>query len=110
MQAWSSSPHSSRRTRPTGSARAIACESGVDFYEVFVNTSLEVCEQRDTKGLYKKARAGEIKEFTGIDAPYEAPTNPEIVVETSKQSVGESIAHVLEFLRERLKFETDFEI
>ena len=82
----------------------------MDFYEVFVNTPLEVCEQRDTKGLYKKARAGEIKEFTGIDAPYEAPTNPEIVVETGKQSVGESIAHVLEFLRERLKFETDFEI
>jgi len=100
------SPYQADRQR----ARTIACESGVDFYEVFVNTPLEVCEQRDTKGLYKKARAGDIKEFTGIDAPYEAPTNPEIVVETGKQSVGESIAHVLEFLRERLKFETDFEI
>jgi bifunctional enzyme CysN/CysC len=100
------SPYQADRQR----ARAIACESDVDFYEVFVNTPLEVCEQRDTKGLYKKARAGDIKEFTGIDAPYEAPTNPEIVVETGKQSVGESIAHVLEFLRERLKFETDFEI
>ena len=100
------SPYQADRQR----ARAIACESDVDFYEMFVNTPLEVCEQRDTKGLYKKARAGDIKEFTGIDAPYEAPTNPEIVVETGKQSVGESIAHVLEFLRERLKFETDFEI
>jgi len=100
------SPYQADRQR----ARAIACESGVDFYEVHVNASLEVCEQRDTKGLYKKARAGEIKQFTGIDAPYEAPTNPEIVVETGKLSVQESIAHVLEFLRERLRFETDFEI
>jgi bifunctional enzyme CysN/CysC len=100
------SPYQADRQR----ARAIACESGVDFYEVFVNTPLEVCEQRDTKGLYKKARAGEIKQFTGIDAPYEAPADPEIVVETGRLSVGESIAHILEFLRERLKFETDFEI
>ena len=77
---------------------------------MYVNASLEVCEQRDTKGLYKKARAGEIKQFTGIDAPYEAPTDPEIAVETGKLTVQESIAHILEFLRERLKFETDFEI
>ncbi len=100
------SPYQADRRR----ARAIACESGVDFYEVYVNASLEVCEQRDTKGLYKKARAGEIKQFTGIDAPYEAPSDPEITVATGKQSVQESITHILEFLRERLKFETDFEI
>jgi bifunctional enzyme CysN/CysC len=100
------SPYQADRRR----ARAIACESGVDFYEVYVSAPLEVCEQRDTKGLYKKARAGEIKQFTGIDAPYEAPSDPEITVETGKQSVNESIAHILDFLRERLKFETDFEI
>ncbi|MEO6786147.1 MAG: adenylyl-sulfate kinase [Chthoniobacteraceae bacterium] len=100
------SPYQADRRR----ARAVACESGVDFYEVYVNASLEVCEQRDTKGLYKKARAGEIKQFTGIDAPYEPPTDPEISVETGSLSVQESVAHVLEFLRKRLKFETDFEI
>ena len=110
MRASWSSPHSSRRIRPTAAARAVACENGGDFYEVYVNASLEVCEQRDTKGLYKKARAGEIKQFTGIDAPYEAPTDPEICIETGKLTVQESIAHILEFLRERLKFETDFEI
>ncbi len=100
------SPYQTDRAR----ARAVACESGVDFYEVYVNASLEVCEQRDTKGLYKKARAGEIKQFTGIDAPYEAPTDPEISVETHTLTVQESVARILEFLRERLKFETDFEI
>ncbi len=100
------SPYQADRRR----ARAVALESGIEFYEVFVNTPLEVCEQRDTKGLYKKARAGEIREFTGIDAPYEAPTNPEIIVETGKMNVSESITHVLEFLRDRLKFEMDFEI
>jgi bifunctional enzyme CysN/CysC len=100
------SPYLADRRR----ARAIACEGGVDFYEVYVNAPLEVCEQRDPKGLYKKARTGEIKQFTGIDAPYEAPIDPEITVETGKITVQESIGHILEFLRERLKFETDFEI
>ncbi|MBI1825235.1 MAG: adenylyl-sulfate kinase [Planctomycetes bacterium] len=55
-----------------------------DFFEVFVNPPIDVCEQRDPKGLYKKARAGELKGFTGIDDPYEAPTNPELVLDTSK--------------------------
>jgi len=54
--------------------------SGANFIEVFMDTSLETCEQRDPKGLYKKARAGEIKEFTGIDSPYERPTNPEVII------------------------------
>ena len=58
-----------------------------DFVEVFVNTPLEVCETRDVKGLYKKARAGEIKNFTGIDAPYEAPLNPQIEIKTVEQSI-----------------------
>jgi adenylylsulfate kinase len=55
-----------------------------DFFEVFVNPPIDVCEQRDPKGLYKKARAGELKGFTGIDDPYEAPTNPELLLDTSK--------------------------
>jgi len=61
-----------------------------EFVEVFVNTPLAVAEQRDPKGLYKKARRGELKHFTGIDSPYEAPENPEIVIETASMSVQES--------------------
>jgi len=57
-----------------------------DFFECFCDTPLDVCEERDPKGLYKKARAGEIKGFTGIDAPYEAPNKPELVIDTSKRS------------------------
>jgi adenylylsulfate kinase len=60
------------------------------FIEVYVNTPLEVCEARDVKGLYKKARAGEIKNFTGIDAPYEAPLNPQIEIKTVAQSIDEA--------------------
>ena len=59
------------------------------FVEVFVDCPLEVCEERDTKGLYKKARAGEIKEFTGISAPYEPPLNPEVTVNSAKLSIKE---------------------
>ena len=69
------------------------------FVEVFVNAPLEVCEQRDPKGLYAKARAHEIKEFTGISAPYEPPVTPELVVETHKLTVQESVARILEFLQ-----------
>jgi adenylylsulfate kinase len=65
------------------------------FVEVYVKAPLEVCEERDVKGLYAKARAGEIKGFTGIDDPYEAPTNPEIVCETHLETVTESVAKVL---------------
>ena len=71
-----------------------------DFIEVFVNTDLSVCERRDTKGLYKKARAGEIKGFTGIDDPYEKPLNPELVVETDKQDVEESAQTIIDYLVE----------
>ena len=66
-----------------------------DFIEVFVNAPLEVCEERDVKGLYKRARAGEIKQFTGIDDPYEAPLNPEIECRTDQESLEESVAKVL---------------
>jgi adenylylsulfate kinase len=62
-----------------------------DFLEVYVNTPLEICEQRDVKGLYKKARAGEIKNFTGIDAPFEPPLNPDIEIKTENKTVEESV-------------------
>ena len=74
-----------------------------DYVEVYVNTPAAECERRDVKGLYKKARAGEIREFTGIDAPYEAPEDPEIVVHTDKQTVDESVATILEQLLPRLR-------
>ena len=70
-----------------------------NFVEVYVATPLEVCEQRDIKGLYAKARRGEITQFTGIDDPYEAPENPEITVDTSQQSVEESVKFVLRELK-----------
>ncbi len=72
-----------------------------DFLEVHVDCPVEICEQRDVKGLYKKARAGEIKEFTGISAPYEAPERPELTIHTARQSVGESVSQILRFLEER---------
>ena len=69
------------------------------FIEVFVNAPLEVCAQRDPKGLYRKARAGEIKDFTGISAPYEAPLNPEMELLTSQYSVTECVGQMLKYLR-----------
>ena len=76
-------------------------EAGLDFCEVFVDTPIEVCEERDPKGLYKKARAGEIKGFTGIDDPYEAPDSPELILDTSKLSVEDSVKKCLEFLESK---------
>lgn len=84
-------------------AREIALESSVEFVEVFVDAPLIVCEQRDPKQLYQKARAGKIRDFTGIDAPYEAPEDPEISVRTAEQSVDESVAHILGQLLPRLR-------
>ncbi len=72
-----------------------------EFIEIYVKCPLEVCEQRDVKGLYKKARAGIIKNFTGIDDPYEEPENPEIVVETDKESVEESVEKIISYLKEK---------
>jgi len=86
-------------------AREIALEGNTEFVEVFVDAPLAVCEARDPKDLYKKARAGKIREFTGIDAPYESPEDPEIVVHTDRQTVEESIATILEQLIPRLKRE-----
>jgi adenylylsulfate kinase len=70
--------------------------------EIYVNTSLEVCEQRDVKGLYKKARAGEIKNMTGVSAPYQAPLNPDIEVVTDSQTIQESVAVIMQFLNTKL--------
>lgn len=76
---------------------------GSDYYiEVFVNTPLEVCEQRDVKGLYKKARAGTIKNFTGISAPFEIPTKPTLEVETLKESPEEAVVRILDVLKSKL--------
>jgi adenylylsulfate kinase len=72
-----------------------------DFIEVYVGASVETCEKRDVKGLYKKARAGEIPEFTGVSAPYEAPERPEIVLDTNCQSVEESVEQVVRYLEEK---------
>ena len=71
-----------------------------DFLEVYIDADVATCEERDPKGLYKKARAGEIPEFTGISAPYEAPEKPELVVSTKDQSVEESVATLVAFLEE----------
>ncbi len=92
------SPYRADRRR----AREIAARSEIDFIEVFVSAPLGVCEQRDPKGLYKKARAGEIKNFTGISAPYEIPEHAECTVHTDEQTIEESVAAVIECVRPRL--------
>lgn len=70
-----------------------------EFIEVYVKADVETCEARDPKGLYKKARAGEIKGFTGIDAPYEEPVNPEITIETDKQPLEQSVEQIINYLK-----------
>jgi adenylylsulfate kinase len=70
-----------------------------DFIEMYCMASLKTCEARDVKGLYKRARAGEIKNYTGIDSPYEEPDNPEIVINTEIEAVQESVARVINFLK-----------
>lgn len=71
-----------------------------EFIEVYTKCSLDECESRDPKGLYKKARSGEIKEFTGINAPYEEPSNPEIVIDTENESIEESVEKIVAYLKE----------
>jgi adenylylsulfate kinase len=80
---------------PYRETRAYAKEQIQNTIEVYVNAPLDVCIQRDPKGMYKKALAGEIKQFTGIDDPYEEPLDPDVVVETDKQSVNESVNAIL---------------
>lgn len=76
---------------------------GDTFAEVYVDCPLEVCEQRDVKGLYKKARAGEIKHFTGIDSPFETPENPEITVPTYQQTLEESVSQLFQFVQSKVQ-------
>ncbi|KAJ4196424.1 Adenylyl-sulfate kinase [Fusarium falciforme] len=76
-------------------------DEAIPFVEVYVDVPLEIAEQRDPKGLYKKARAGEIKEFTGISAPYEAPENAEITIKTHEKSVEECVAQIVDWLNEK---------
>lgn len=73
-----------------------------NFIEIYVNTSIEECERRDVKGLYKKARKGEIKNMTGISAPYQAPVSPDFEVITDKQSIAKSVNTILNYLNQRL--------
>ncbi len=84
-------------------ARRIALEGGCEFVEVFIHAPLAACEQRDPKQLYKRARAGLIREFTGIDAPYEEPLDAEIVVPTHELTVEEATMRLVDFLRDRLE-------
>jgi adenylylsulfate kinase len=71
------------------------------FIEVYCDASLEICEERDPKGIYKKARAGQIKEFTGINAPYEPPLSPELHLDTGQQTIGECTEKVIELIEKR---------
>jgi bifunctional enzyme CysN/CysC len=87
------SPYQSDR----GRVREICHRDGIPFAEVFINAPLQVCEQRDPRGLYKKARAGEISDFTGISSPYEPPTNPELEILTSESTMEASLGQLLDF-------------
>ena len=93
------SPYRADRAR----ARAIAMQASAEFVEVFVDAPLAICEGRDPKGLYQKARAGQLKGFTGIDAPYEAPEDPEIAVRTDQNSPAECVEKILSALLPRLR-------
>lgn len=76
-----------------------------NFIEVFVNTSIEECEKRDVKGLYKKARQGEIKNFTGIDAPYEPPLSVDVEIKTEQLTIEESVSMIMNVINEKLSYE-----
>ena len=80
-----------------GEARQLI--SNEDFIEIYCKASIETCETRDVKGLYKRARAGEITNYTGIDSPYEVPENPELTIDTDNQSLEESVSTILSFLK-----------
>ena len=85
---------------PYREARDRARKECMNFVEVFVKCPIEVCEKRDVKGMYKLARAGKIKDFTGIDDPYEEPLNPELVIESDKETPDESAGRVMNKLKE----------
>ena len=73
-----------------------------NFIEIYCKASLETCEKRDVKGLYKRARAGEIKNYTGIDSPYEAPVNPELIIDTDQETLDYSVSKILSYLEENI--------
>lgn len=77
----------------------------VNFVEIYINTSVEECERRDVKGLYKKARAGEIKNMTGISAPYEAPEKPDIEIKTEKETTALAAQKIIDYINPKLKLE-----
>ncbi|MGI9528061.1 MAG: adenylyl-sulfate kinase [Weeksellaceae bacterium] len=79
----------------------------VNFVEIYVNTSLEECEKRDVKGLYKKARAGEIKNMTGISAPYEVPEDPDVEINTEQVSVEQAVKQIIEYITPKLKLKNE---
>lgn len=79
----------------------------VNFVEIYVNTSLEECEKRDVKGLYKKARAGEIQNMTGISAPYEAPEHPDVEIKTEHVSVEQAVQQIIEYITPKLKLKNE---
>lgn len=90
---------------PYKADRAMACEiiGAGNFIETYLAAGLDVCEQRDPKGLYKKARAGTICDFTGVSAPYEAPENPSLVIDTGRLSVGDSINEIMRTVSKRFR-------
>lgn len=81
--------------------RSLHEKDGLRFFEVFIDAPLEVCEERDPKGQYKKARSGEIKGFTGVDDPYEAPKKPDLVLKTAERSVAECVQACIDFLADK---------
>ena len=81
--------------------RSLHSEAGLPFIEVYMATPIETCEQRDPKGLYKKARAGQLKGFTGVDDPYEAPLTPELTIDATATSPQQAAQQVLEYLKQR---------
>ena len=78
-----------------------------NFIEIYINTSVEECERRDVKGLYEKARKGEIKNMTGISAPYEAPENPDIEIKTEENTIEESVKKIVEFIKPKLQLNNE---
>lgn len=90
---------------PDEAMRKLACDiiGREDFIEIYVNTPLEVCEERDVKGLYAKARKGDIKNFTGISAPFEAPAHPDLCLDTSVLSLKECVDRLLDLILKRIK-------
>lgn len=83
---------------PYRQARRFVRDMCSNFIEVYVQAPLEVCERRDVKGLYTRARAGQIKNFTGLDDPYEEPRNPELIINTDEQKVDESVSVIIDFI------------